>query len=36
VRAWLARMKALPHWAEVNQVIDGYAASLPRPSLQPV
>lgn len=28
VRAWLARMKALPNWAPVNQVIDGYAASL--------
>lgn len=28
VRAWLARMKALPHWAEVNQVIEGYAATL--------
>ena len=28
VRAWLGRMKALPHWAEVNQVIEGYAATL--------
>lgn len=36
VRAWLGRMKALPHWAEVNQVIDGYAAGLPRQALTPV
>lgn len=28
VRAWLGRMKALAHWAEVNQVIEGYAATL--------
>ncbi|MEJ6001482.1 glutathione S-transferase family protein [Paucibacter soli] len=28
LRAWLGRMKALPNWAAVNQVIDGYAASL--------
>lgn len=28
VRAWLARLQALPSWAEVNQAIDGYAASL--------
>ena len=28
VHAWLGRMKALKHWAEVNQVIDGYAATL--------
>lgn len=28
VRAWLQRMKALPHWAEVNQVIEGYGATL--------
>jgi glutathione S-transferase len=27
VRAWLARMKALPHWKEVNAAIDGYATS---------
>ena len=30
VRAWLGRMKALKHWAEVNQVIEGYAATLDR------
>ena len=28
VHAWLARMKALPSWASVNQVIEGYAATL--------
>jgi len=28
LRAWLGRMKTLPSWAAVNQVIDGYAASL--------
>jgi glutathione S-transferase len=28
VHAWLGRMKALKHWAEVNKVIDGYAATL--------
>jgi glutathione S-transferase len=28
VQAWLGRMKALPHWARVNEAIDGYAASL--------
>jgi hypothetical protein len=28
VRAWLDRMKALKSWAAVNQVIDGYAATL--------
>ncbi len=33
VRAWLSRMKALPHWAEVNRAIDGYAASLDRSSM---
>jgi glutathione S-transferase len=33
VRAWLGRMKALKHWSAVNQVIDGYAASLDRKSM---
>lgn len=28
VRRWLANMKALPHWAEVHKVVDGFAASL--------
>ena len=28
VQAWLGRMKALPHWKEVNAAIDGYGASL--------
>jgi glutathione S-transferase len=28
VRRWLGTMKALPHWAEVHQVSDGFAASL--------
>ena len=28
VKQWLGRMKALKSWAQVNQVIDGYAASL--------
>jgi glutathione S-transferase len=28
IRRWLARMKALPSWKEVNATIDGYAASL--------
>lgn len=28
VRAWLARMKALPNWGAVNEVIDAYAATL--------
>jgi glutathione S-transferase len=36
VRRWLARMKALPSWAEVNAVIDGYAATLDRATLQGV
>jgi glutathione S-transferase len=27
VKAWLARMKALPHWKDVNAAIDGYGAS---------
>jgi glutathione S-transferase len=28
VCAWLARMKALPHWKAVHEAIEGYAASL--------
>ena len=28
VRAWLGRMKALKSWGPVNEVIDGFAASL--------
>jgi glutathione S-transferase len=36
VRAWLARMKALPNWGAVNQVIDGYAASLDRTAMVPI
>ena len=27
-RRWLARMKALKSWKQVNEVIDGYAATL--------
>jgi glutathione S-transferase len=36
VRAWLGRMKALKNWAGVNQVIDGYAASLDRSAMTTV
>jgi len=28
VQRWLGRMKALPHWAEVNAAINGFGASL--------
>ena len=28
VQRWLARMKALPSWKQVNEAIDGYGASL--------
>lgn len=28
IRAWIGRMKALPHWAEVHAAHDGFAASL--------
>ena len=28
VKAWLGRMKALKHWAQVNEVINGFGASL--------
>jgi len=36
VRHWLDRMKALPHWAPVYQVIDAYAASLKGQALLPI
>jgi glutathione S-transferase len=36
VQRWLARMKALPNWKKVNEVIDGFGASLDRKTLQPV
>ena len=26
VAAWLGRMKALPHWGEVSEALDGFAA----------
>ena len=28
IRAWIARMKALPHWAEVHAAYEGFKASL--------
>ena len=28
VKAWLATMKGLPHWAEVSEALDGFAKSL--------
>jgi glutathione S-transferase len=28
IRAWLGRMKALPHWADTHTAYDGFAASL--------
>jgi glutathione S-transferase len=28
VRRWFGRMKLLPHWAEVHEIVDGFAASL--------
>lgn len=28
IQAWLGRMKALPHWREVSEMLDGFAASL--------
>ena len=28
VRAWIDRMKALPHWAQVNETLSGVAASM--------
>jgi len=36
VKQWLGRMKSLGHWARVNEVIDGYAASLKGNALQAV
>ena len=33
VKAWLGRMKALKHWAPVNEAINGYAATLKGQSL---
>jgi glutathione S-transferase len=36
VKQWLGRMKSLKHWAKVNEVIDGYAASLKANALQAV
>jgi glutathione S-transferase len=28
IRAWIARMKALPQWGEVHAAHEGFAASL--------
>jgi glutathione S-transferase len=28
VAAWLGRVKALPHWGEVSEALDGFAASV--------
>ena len=36
VKRWLASMKQLRSWTRVNEVIDGYAASLKGTALQPV
>ncbi|HUL67881.1 MAG TPA: glutathione S-transferase family protein [Burkholderiaceae bacterium] len=36
VQRWLGRMKSLKHWKQVNEVIDGYAASLKGNALQAV
>jgi glutathione S-transferase len=36
VRAWLDRMKGLKNWAKVNEVIDGFGASLQGQPLQDV
>ena len=36
VQRWLARMKALPHWAATFAAIDGFGASLKGQSLQAV
>jgi glutathione S-transferase len=36
VKQWLARMKQLKGWKTVNEVIDGYGASLKGNALQPV
>ena len=34
VQRWLARMKALPHWKEINAAIDGYGATLERATME--
>ena len=36
VERWLSTMKALPSWRKVNEVIDGYAASLDAGKLVPL
>lgn len=36
VKRWLAKMKQLPSWKRVNEVIDGYGASLKGNAMQPV
>ncbi len=36
VRAWLARMKALPSWAPTFAAIDGFGATLQREAMQAV
>jgi len=36
VQRWLGRMKSLKHWKNVNEVIEGYAASLKGNALQGV
>jgi glutathione S-transferase len=36
VQGWLGRMKSLKHWKQVNEVIDGYAASMKGNALQGV
>ena len=36
VKAWLGRMKGLAHWKKVNEVIDGFGASLAREGMVPV
>jgi glutathione S-transferase len=36
VARWLATMKAMPSWPKVNEVIDGYAASLDAKTLVPL
>lgn len=28
VKAWLERVESLPHWAEISQALDGFAASV--------
>ena len=34
VRRWLARMKGLPTWKDVNAAIDGYGATLQRSTME--